>query len=163
MLDLDKYKEYEILNFLLRNYLNNWYESIYSIYITPYYKIKKEYRIYYIYDKKKDKTNIYSIKNRTNEQICNIFELNNYTIDKDVKVIWNYTLREDFLEDKRLYKFISKIAKKLNYDKWVIEFFEDNNNNLIYSEINTLWACLMFKQDQDNMIEYYKNIWDIID
>ena len=59
-----------------------------------------------------EKTGLYN-----NKFFNNIFELNNYTIDKDVKVIWNYTLREAFLEDKRLYKFISKIAKKLNYDK----------------------------------------------
>ena len=40
------------LKVLKKEYFNYSYNSIYSSYIVPYYEIKKEYRVYYFYNKK---------------------------------------------------------------------------------------------------------------
>jgi len=161
MLDLNNYKNDKIINFLRTNYINNWFESIYSIFITPLYKIKKEYRVYYIFNQKTKKTKIYAIKNRINENIWDIFWIKNYTINEDVKVTWKCMLKKTFNKNEKLVWFMSKISKNLWYDKWVIEFFENEKWELIYSELNSLWALLLFKEDENNMFEYYKKIWKI--
>ena len=161
MLDLDNYKDVETFKFVKNNYFLFDNNFVFTVYLTPYYKIQKEYRLYFTYNKNNDKSiEIFLMKNRVNEDIWNVFWPKNYTINKDTKVTWNYTKYDDFINEKRIIKFVKKIIKWLKFDKWVIEIIENQDNELIFSEINTAWWVLMFRWDEDKTIEYNKKIWN---
>ncbi len=151
---LDKFNEADIellkCNFFSDNNNFTW------IYITPYIDIKKEYRIYYRYDNKKDKVIIYSIKNRINKIWEEIFSKPSFKIYENVGVEWIYQEKKRL--DKKNIDIINKICKITKDDCGVLEFFEDNYWKTYFCEINSLWGSLMFSwQDEKDMIKYYKD------
>jgi len=159
MLKLLQYKSEDRIEYLKMKFFDNSINSTSSIFIVPFYEIKKEFRIYYLYNYEKDVCEIYSVKNRRNNFDGNIFEKIDIEIDINVHVDWSYFSSSEFTENKRYFDFINNITKQLWYDRGVIEIIETEKDELIFSEINTLWAVLMFPEDQDNMIEYRKKVW----
>lgn len=163
MVDIKNYLNWNNYNFLYNNYIKTNIWSNFSFYIVPYYHIYKEYRVYFTFDKIKNKVKIFTIKNRKNKEEWNIFlnTSSNYTINKDVNVHRSHYKEWKEIIDKKIYGFIEKITKRLNYDKWVIEIISLKNWKLIFSEYNSLWWALMFKDDTEKMKEYYFNIWKL--
>jgi len=137
---------------------NNYYIWIY---IVPYVCIKKEYRVYYRYDQYKNKTYIYSVKNRINNIWDEVFTKTSMKIYDKIDVIWEY------MDVKSLTKenidFINKICIIIKDNCGVLEFFEDYFWNKIFCEINSLWWSLTFSwKDEKNMLQYYKDSWKMI-
>lgn len=159
MLNLSNYKTEESCDYLKIKFLNNRINSTSSVYLVPFYKIKEEYRVYYFYDKINWVTTVSSIKNRKNTNIWDVFSKANFTIDENVSVEWSLFDKNLFISKKKYFNFVDSIVKNLWYDRWVIEFIETDDGKLIFGEINTLWAVLMFPEDEYNMISHWKMVW----
>lgn len=153
-LKIDDIDKNEIKN-LKENFIpeNHW--SFQWIYIVPYIKIEKEFRVYYRYWNKND-IEIYSVKNRINKVDNTIFQKPNFKIYENIWVEWLYVNLREFNSNKKYIDFIKKICIKIEDDCWVLEFFEDKNWKIYFCEINSLWGSLMFPWvDQENMMNYY--------
>lgn len=153
-LKIDDIENNEIKN-LKENFIpeNHW--SFQWIYIVPYIKIEKEFRVYYRYWNKND-IEIYSVKNRINKVDNTIFQKSNFKIYENIWVEWLYVNLKEFNSNKKYIDFIKKICIKIEDDCWVLEFFEDKNWKIYFCEINSLWGSLMFPWvDQENMMNYY--------
>lgn len=153
-LKIDDIDKNEIKN-LKENFIpeNHW--SFQWIYIVPYIKIEKEFRVYYRYWNKND-IEIYSVKNRINKVDNTIFQKPNFKIYENIWVEWLYVNLKEFNSNKKYIDFIKKICIKIEDDCWVLEFFEDKNWKIYFCEINSLWGSLMFPWvDQENMMNYY--------
>lgn len=159
-LDLRKLKKKDI-DLLKTNFFSENNNNFTWLYIVPFIDIKKEYRIYYRYDKNKDKVTIYSVKNRINKNIEEIFTKSSLKIYEKIDVEWHYNDKKT-LEKKYIDK-INKICKITKDNIWVLEFFEDNTWKIYFCEINSLWWSLIFSwQDEKDMIKYYIDTWDMI-
>lgn len=158
-IDLDDLPE-DRIEYIREKFFMNW-NSYTWVYITKFINIHKEYRVYYRCDDKKDKVEIYSIKNRTNTIWKDIFEKPSFKIYENIEVDWKY------MENKNLWKenidIIIKICKIIKDNCWVLEFFEDENWRKYFCEINSLWWSLMFSwPDEKNMLKYYVDTWKMI-
>ncbi|NDK08141.1 hypothetical protein EOM39_02740 [Candidatus Gracilibacteria bacterium] len=159
-LDLRKLKKKDI-DLLKTNFFSENNNNFTGLYIVPFIDIKKEYRIYYRYDKNKDKVTIYSVKNRINKNIEEIFTKSSLKIYEKIDVEWHYNDKKT-LEKKYIDK-INKICKITKDNIGVLEFFEDNTGKIYFCEINSLGGSLIFSgQDEKDMIKYYIDTWDMI-
>jgi hypothetical protein len=129
------------------------------IIITVLYKIKKEYRIYYILQNWIPK--VYSIKERTNKiSRRKILEQTNFKIYKNIPVKWKY-VGKNFLEGNHshLKDTVDALIVNIWYTTWILEIIETEENEIFVMEVNYLWCSLVFPgEDAHNMATYNTDI-----
>lgn len=138
------------------NFLNDYSTTRQPLYITPFFDIEIEYRIYYTYIDNKVKIYTWKIKNNNNlEDAFRKWKLEMY---KELDVSFNYFEVDNF--DKRNIDFVCEIIKLVWWKVWVLEFIKAKNNKLYLMEINHLWRLLTCnKKDIDNLSKFYMNIY----
>jgi len=167
----DNWKHITLLN--INNYLNNdqMLEYIYfkyissisefdtNIYITSFYEIDKEFRLYYV--KSKWKYKLYSAKQKIN--LTNQDDLQfktSLSTWKNLIVKWDlYDLNDIPEKVKELSEYI---FKKNNIDVGVIEFVKLKwKSEYRFLEINCLWWSMMFEwQDEINIKNMISSWWN---
>lgn len=139
----------------------SWY-STESTYIMPYYKIIKEYRLYFVY--KKWEIKIYSWKNKKN--LSNEKELATYKdfgILNSIKADRQYMDPDEFIKQNKLMKYATWIIKNAWLQTWVLEFCEVEWWKLIFLEINNLWWALMMPwKDVEMQCKFNYDIRDCV-
>ena len=129
-----------------------------EVLISPAYKITREYRCYFT--KHKNKTEIYSIKQRVNSEDIDVFDKEDITIYKNIAVKWH-----EVKTNSEVFKFGVKTTKEmleyLSYDTGCLEFAQTSSGKIIFFEVNQMAGPLPFAgEDTKNMTKYYENIFD---
>lgn len=158
---LDLWNDLEVAD-LHRNFFNNKHYNYRWQYLTPWYDIKNEYRVYYLYDKKKESVRIYSVKNRINEIDNSIFSKENLELNKNLKTKWEYCNPNDFIQ-KDIYGFTEDTIRKIWYETWVLEVMETTEGKFLFIELNYMWWNLMFaNEDEQFMQDFYMDMYDMV-
>jgi len=159
---LDLWNWLDISN-IKQTFFNNRHYSYQGLYITPWYDIKKEYRVYFLYNKKKDSIKIYSIKSRINNIDDTIFQKENLEIYKNLWTKWNYINPKDFIKKEETYTFVKKIIKNIWYETWVLEVMDTKEVGLKFIEINHMWGSLMFDNEDELLLQdFYTDMYDML-
>ncbi len=146
-----------------QKFFNNTHYSFHGLYITPWYNIKNEYRVYFLYDKDINKIKIYSVKSRVNNIDKTIFQKENLEIYKNLDTTWNYLNPKEFIKRDKSYQFVKKIIKNIWYETGVLEIMETKENDLKFIEINYMWGSLMFdNEDKQLLQDFYMDMYDMI-
>lgn len=157
-LSLRKHINPDTLINISRDYFFGWWDFSWVV-ITPLYKIKKEYRIYYIY--KNWIPQVYSIKTRENKiSHKRILEQTSFKIYKNIPVKWEY-VGKNFLEWNYSYlkDTVHSLIEKIEYTTWILEIIETEDNQVLIMEVNYLWCSLVFWwEDVHNMATYNTDI-----
>ena len=126
--------------------------------ISPAYKIKREYRCYFT--QHKNKTEIYSIKQRVNSQDIDVFDKDDITIYKNIAVKWHEVKTDSEVFELGV-NLTKEMLKYLSYDTGCLEFAQTESGKIIFFEVNQMAGPLPFAgEDTKNMTNYYKNIFD---
>ncbi len=157
--DLNKIKYKDFVN-IIENKFVNLNSSTDSFYIVPFYNIIKENRIYYLYDSKKDNFEIYCVKQK-NTNFEGVFELESLELYKWIQVSWSYCDKNEVLKDKKLFGYLKRLVKLLWFETWVLEIGILWDWEYRFFEINPYWWSLMFKQDQEDMYNFYYNMYKL--
>ena len=142
----------------ISNILNTHKAKDRELIISPAYEIVREYRCYFT--KHKNKTEIYSIKQRVNSQDIDVFEKEDITIYKNIAVSWH-----EVKTNSEIFTFGVKTTKEmlkhLSYDTGCLEFAQTKCGKIIFFEVNQMAGPLPFAgEDTKNMTRYYENIFD---
>lgn len=143
---------------IIKNKYLNIYNNVEPFYIVPFYKILAENRIYYLYDKKSNTLEIYSVKQK-NTNFNWVFELDSFELYKWIEVTWKYVDKFDVINNKLLFKYIRKIAKLIWYETGVLELWLLSKKDFRFFEVNPYWWSLMFREDQEDMYKFYYNMY----
>lgn len=154
LLNTNTEKFYEII----KNQYSNIYNQVEAFYIVPFYEIITENRIYYLYDKKTDILEIHSVKQK-NTVFEWVFELDSFELYKWIEVSWSYIDKEEVNTNIFLLNYIKEIAKLIWYETWVLEIWILSENSFRFFEVNPYWWTLMFQQDQQDMYNFYYNMY----
>lgn len=140
--------------------LNNHSNSRYASYITPFYKFKKEYRIYFI--KKWANIKIYSVKQKNLEiDSENVFLWD--TFKENMYFKWDVLEKKDWLAIDHIFENSYKMISLMNFETWNLEFWETEDGKIIFFEVNPMWSPMIFKwEDENNIHEYYMDLFDFI-
>ena len=134
--------------------------SFHASYIVPYVDIRREYRIYYRYDRATRDTTIYSVKRKINTISGSPFDKSSLKMYDKIGVSWEYIPLGDFLGSPRHRRYAQTVARLVRYDCGVLEVMEDPRGRLIFCEINPLGGSLMFAgEDERNLFDYYVDIY----
>lgn len=142
----------------LQNVIRDYFSptgNFWGTYITPFYDIDKEYRMYYLFDG--EESTIYSIKGRKNTlSRKKIFDQVDFRIYKSIPVKWSYlgkNIKE--LEWEKFQQMVDKIIKSISYTTWILEVIRTKDWKYRIMEVNYLGSSLAFPgEDVTNMTQY---------
>ncbi|NVP17782.1 hypothetical protein HUU51_03625 [Candidatus Gracilibacteria bacterium] len=142
----------------LKNKYCNIYNQLDAFYIVPFYEIITENRIYYLYNKETDILEIHSVKQK-NTNFEGVFELDSFELYKGIEVYWSYINKNEIISNKILLNYIKKIVKLIGYETGVLELGILSKKDFRFFEVNPYGGTLMFKEDQDDMYNFYYNMY----
>jgi len=160
-LDTNRLKTDKNIKGLKASFFNQ--KNLYSwhgVYITPFYNIEKEYRLYYTYFD--EKISLFSVKHKSYESpnTQTIFSMKDFS-KNSIKILWEYCSVGEFLsKNKSVYEEAIVIIKNLGLHTGVLEVVKTKEWTIRFIEVNPLWGTLMFKWEDEKWIQdYYSNLW----
>lgn len=131
-----------------------------SAFLTNYYDIQKEFRLYYT--NTEEGIEIYSVKNRINstKDWKSIFNQTDYTYNS-LNIQWDYLSPKAFKADyKEVHEAARDIIPFLGLDVGVLELCKLQDGGIRFIEVNPLWWTLLHHwEDEKNIKDYYLNMW----
>jgi len=160
-IDYSKINIHDEIDYITKKFFSG--KNIYwfhAPYFSPYYDIKKEFRVYYTFSN--DTVSIYSVKNKSfaTQDADNIFAVENLSRD-NLRINWSYCSIKDFEENYMEAKYVAeKMIRHIGLEIWVLEFCQLRDNTYRFIELNHLGGTLMFPgADEQWMKDYYADMW----
>lgn len=130
-----------------------------KVFLTPFFNIKNEYRVYFNKSSNDDiKINIYTIKKRINlTSNKDLLSKDNFKIYENIETKWRY-LPKDTKEYNTILGDTFDIIHELSFNTGTLEILIDEEDNNIILEVNQMAGPLPFREDEKDMIEFYQDM-----
>lgn len=134
--------------------------SIYRPYITQYYEFKNEYRVYFI--KTENEITLYSIKQKQLQ--INPEKLFSGESFKDTASYkWSYIEKKDWKDYEAIIQASKNMISSMIFETGTLEFWETQDNKIIYFEVNPMWSPMVFEwSDMKDIHEFYMDLFKLL-